>query len=91
MSFYLSINIGTTSAKVTLYNQQGEIAYSLSMKYAITYPKTGWAEEDPDDWWDATTTLTQQLVYTAGKQSIRAVGVSGQAPSCILWISMGKR
>jgi xylulokinase len=83
MSFYLAIDIGTTSAKAALYNQQGVLAHTLSTKYEISYPEIGWAEQDPDDWWEATQILSRQLAQIAGKQGIRAVGISGQAPSCV--------
>ena len=80
---YLSIDIGTTSAKAALNRPDGTLAGSQSANYPIQYPRSGWAEQNPDDWWDAVRQCCHQLLQSTSREKIRVVSVSGQAPGCV--------
>ena len=53
MEQYIGIDIGTSSAKLTLINDAGEIRKESSREYEISQPKPGWKEIDPESWMDA--------------------------------------
>ena len=80
---YLTFDIGTSSAKVSLFKQDGSLWLSKSAGYPILYPHPGWAEQDPRDWWQTVSDLCKALLAEAGNPPVRAVCVSGQAPSCV--------
>ena len=49
----LSIDLGTTGLKVGLVETMGTVIASESSEYPILSPQTGYAEQDPDAWWQS--------------------------------------
>ncbi|MGL6217231.1 MAG: FGGY family carbohydrate kinase, partial [Lacrimispora sphenoides] len=49
--YLLGIDIGTSACKVALFDQGGNVISSSSEEYEVSYPKPGWAEQNPEDWW----------------------------------------
>jgi sugar (pentulose or hexulose) kinase len=80
---YLAIDIGTTSAKAALYQEDGSLFMVKNAAYPIQYPALGWAEENPLDWWAAVKQLCAEILPAAGNPSIACICVTGQAPSCV--------
>ncbi len=80
---YLSIDIGSTSTKAALYHADGKLCASQSEEYDVHYPHPGWAEQDPDAWWEATQRCCHRLVAELRGRRIEAISVSGQAPGCV--------
>ena len=73
--YILSFDIGTTSIKAGLVNPKDFNVYSkISVKSEIKYPKSGWAEQDPDTLWRQISNLSQRLLDSTG---IRQDNVSG--------------
>lgn len=83
MSTYLAIDIGTTSAKAALYDLGGELLASRSADYPLRHPHPGWAEQDPNAYLEAAQSLCRALLSLTRNPPVRAVCVSGQAPSCL--------
>jgi xylulokinase len=76
---FLGIDLGTSSVKVLVVDLDGTVRGSGSAEYRTLRPQPGWAEQDPDTWWEATSTAVQQAVGWSGTSvSIRGVGFSGQ-------------
>jgi xylulokinase len=89
MPAYLSIDVGTSAAKLTLYTGDGRLLGSRSAAYPVDYPRPEWAEQDPELWWQAVCRLGPQIMedagrpgITAGKDELAAISVSGQTPLC---------
>ncbi len=83
MHTYLVLDIGTSSAKADLYQEDGTRLSSSSAAYAAVYPEAGWAEQDPSDWWDAVQKISREVMALSPGVTVSAVCVSGQAPSCV--------
>lgn len=49
----LGIDIGTTGTKCTIYAFDGSIAATAYQEYPMIHPNPGWAEQDPERWWQA--------------------------------------
>ena len=81
----IGIDVGTTSTKSMLFDLQGKVLAQASQEYATSYPQPNWAEQDPEDWWQAVcSTLTRIFAenrYAAA--DVAALGVSSQAPSVV--------
>ncbi|MFW5981263.1 MAG: xylulokinase [bacterium] len=78
--YILAHDLGTTGNKATLYNSDGKLINSKFFGYETSYPKTNWAEQNPDDWWRAVCKSTNKLIKDSkiDKSSIGVVGFSGQ-------------
>ena len=50
IDMYIGIDLGTSSVKLLLVDKNGEILNSVTNEYPIYYPKSGWSEQNPEDW-----------------------------------------
>lgn len=78
MNLYIGVDLGTSSLKMMLVETGGEILTSVTKEYEVIYPKSGWSEQRPEDWWDAFEEGLYELLkgYDAGK--VKGLGVAGQ-------------
>jgi len=63
--YILAHDTGTTSNKAVLVRLDGEIIGYASAEYPVYYPRRGWAEQKPSDWWNAVTKTTRTLLEKA--------------------------
>jgi xylulokinase len=75
---FLGIDLGTSSVKVLAVDADGEVRGAGSADYPVLYPRPGWAEQDVESWWTATTEAVQKAVGWAGAAQIAGIGFSGQ-------------
>ena len=54
MKYLLGIDFGGGASKATLLREDGVIAATYTTEYKTSYPKPGYAEQNPDDWFKAT-------------------------------------
>jgi xylulokinase len=80
MRHLLGIDVGTGGTRALVIDEQGHIVASATSEHApFASPQTGWAEQDPRDWWRATGEAVRAAVgKTGGADRIGAVGFSGQ-------------
>ena len=78
MSLYIGADLGTSSLKLMLTSSDGSILASVSREYDVAYPKIGWSEQNPADWWDAFVSGVKELVSKANREEVAAIGVAGQ-------------
>jgi xylulokinase len=83
MSTFLSIDVGTSSMKLSLYRENGELIASRSASYPVDYPHPEWAEQDPEEWWRALCRLGPEIMQALGNQPLTGIALSGQTPLCV--------
>ena len=54
MKYVLGIDFGGGASKATLLGSDGVIYAEATYEYPTLYPKNGWTEQNPDDWYQAT-------------------------------------
>lgn len=76
----MGIDLGTTGEKVVFIDSTGVVRASDSVEYPIISPKSGYGEQDPADWWNGLTSMTNKILtkHPELKDNIEAVGISGQ-------------
>jgi xylulokinase len=72
----VGLDVGTTSVKGVAIDDGGGVLAGASSDYALSIPRPGWAEQDPDDWWRATEIVLRSLRAETGAP--HAIGLSGQ-------------
>ncbi|MEE0954740.1 MAG: xylulokinase [Eubacterium sp.] len=90
--YLLGIDIGTSSCKAAVFDREGRVIESVSEDYPVYYPHTGWAEQDPEDWWSGTARAFRRI-FESGKVKpgqIACVGIDGQSWSAIAMDKDGK-
>jgi xylulokinase len=84
--YFLGIDLGTSSVKIILMDDGGKVVSSVSKEYPVYYPEPGWAEQNPEDWWNATKDGIKEIIAKSGVKSddIKGVGLSGQMHGLVL-------
>jgi xylulokinase len=86
----LGIDLGTTGVKVVLFNAaNGEALSSAFCSYPLFHPRPGWAEQQPEDWWNATVLAIKSCISKGRalgipEASVRGIGLSGQMHGVVL-------
>ncbi|MDP9034928.1 MAG: xylulokinase [Myxococcota bacterium] len=77
---YLGIDLGTSSVKALLVDDEQRVVSEASSPVAIARPHALWSEQSPADWWNATTDAVGRLRASDAKafSGVRAIGLSGQ-------------
>lgn len=86
MSHFLGIDVGTSSLKAIVVDEKGYIAGLASSPYSIICEKNGYAEQEPDVWWEALKKAVSKVRdQIKGKvKHIQAIGFSGQMHGTVL-------
>jgi xylulokinase len=91
--FVLGIDVGTGGTRALIMDSGGRVVSSATEDHrSFDSPKIGWAEQDPDDWWRATTVAVRKAL-AAGKleaDQIACVGFSGQMHGAVMLDDAGK-
>ena len=89
----LGIDVGTGGTRAVLIDGQGTVVASRTAEHVpFASPETGWAEQDPHDWWRATCDAIKQVMAGSGTSpsEIAAVGFSGQMHGAVLLDAAGE-
>jgi len=82
----MGIDIGTTATKCIILDPEMGIIGSAEASATLNSPRSGWAEENPEQWWKNVAQITRSCMTAAqvAADQIAAVGVSGMVPTLIL-------
>ena len=83
--YVLAHDLGTTGNKATLYDREGALVGSAFYPYDTEYAHTNWAEQDPQDWWQAVCGSTQELLQQTRVRAdaVACIVFSGQMMGCV--------
>ena len=83
--YLLGIDIGTSSCKAALFREDGTAAASAECSYPVSYTMKGWAEQDPEDWWQGVCSAVRSMLDESGSDpsGIAGIGVDGQSWSAV--------
>jgi len=83
----LGIDVGTGGTRAVVVDENGSVVASATAEHApFASPKTGWAEQEPRDWWRATAEAVRDVLKHAevSADDISCVGFSGQMHGAVL-------
>jgi xylulokinase len=80
MQLLLGIDIGTSATKALLCDTKGRVLATADSPHTLLTPKPGWTEQNPDQWWKATTLAVKKVLKDAKAKAtdVIAIGLSGQ-------------
>ena len=82
--YYIGIDLGTSSVKILLVDENGRICFTVTKEYPLYLPHPGWSEQRPEDWWNAVTEGLQELTSHVDKEKIAGIGCAGQMHGLVL-------
>lgn len=85
MNYILGLDIGTSAVKALLMDENGKIVAENSENYPLFTPNSGWAEQNPKDWWQASQKVIKKLIFASNidNTKIKAISFSGQMHSAV--------
>jgi glycerol kinase len=83
----LAIDAGTTGVTVLVVDEAGAVRGRGYREFPQRFPRPGWVEHDPEDWWRAMTASTDDALASANlpPNSVTAVGITNQRETTVLW------
>ena len=90
--YLLGIDIGTSSCKAAVFDPEGQVIAQGGSAYPVSYPRKGWAEQDPRDWWDGVCRAVRGMISGNGidPSQIAGIGVDGQSWSAVALDAAGE-
>ncbi len=78
--FIIGADVGTTSAKVIVFEEEGNPVAEGRASYPLLRPQTGWVEQKAEWWWQAFQTATKEALKQGkiNKNKIVAIGITHQ-------------
>lgn len=91
-NYIIAYDLGTGGNKAALYDINGEHVAEDFVSYQTFYPRPGWHEQCPEDWWEAVVKSTQNLLLKAdiNSSAIAAIGISGHSLGVVPLDSNGR-
>ena len=81
---YIGIDLGTSSVKLVLMDTAGHIIANVSKSYPIDYPKAGWSEQNPYDWYDACMEGIKELLDGQDESTVGGISFGGQMHGLVI-------
>src|SRR5215213_1378750 len=89
----IGIDVGTSGSRVVLIDSAGAIIASATVEHEpFISHRTGWAEQDPCEWWQASATAIRAALAKAElpADEIKAIGLTGQMHGAVLLDGCGE-
>ncbi|CAM4089402.1 hypothetical protein L1N85_25155 [Paenibacillus alkaliterrae] len=86
MSYLMGIDLGTSSVKTMIMDENGTVKSLSSEPYPIEIPLEGHAEQNPHTWWKATVITIRDSIRRSGvlPSEIKGIGLSGQMHGLVM-------
>lgn len=75
---FIGIDLGTSSTKLLLSDEKGNILNTVSKDYPLIFPHPGWSEQDPELWLKACAEGIPELLKGFDASSVAGIGSGGQ-------------
>src|SRR2546428_832000 len=87
MAHVLGIDAGTTGVTAILLDGSGDVVGRGYREFPQSFPRPGWVEHDPEDWWRGLTESCVEALARAGVEAGRlgAIGITNQRETTLVW------
>jgi ribulokinase len=85
----MGLDMGTTGVRAGIFNLLGVPIAFCEKTYPTYIPRSGWAEQNPDEWWDAVCETSNKAIKQSGISSKQIVGLSIDTTCCTV-LAVGK-
>ncbi|KKI94011.1 xylulose kinase [Bacillus sp. SA1-12] len=86
MKYVIGIDLGTSAVKILLMDKNGDVAHEISKSYPLIHEKSGYSEQEPEQWVDKTREGLGELIkkFTGDVNDIEGISFSGQMHGLVL-------
>lgn len=83
MDYVIGIDVGTSGVRGLLLDREANLHSVAVREYGMETPQAGWAEQDPQSWWDACLEVLCELCGKIPPSQIKGIGLTGQMHSSV--------
>ena len=76
--YFIGVDLGTSACKFLLMDERGKILNITSRSYDVEYPRPGWSQQNPEDWWRAVREGVPELLAGFDASQVAGIGCGGQ-------------
>lgn len=81
---YIGIDLGTSAVKLLLMQGDGKILKIVNREYPISFPRPGWSQQNPEDWYRETMAGIQELLQGSDKSQVAGISFGGQMHGLVI-------
>ena len=81
--FLIAHDLGTSGDKATLFTTEGRQVRSYTASYDVHFFHGNYAEQDPENWWDAVCEATKAVLDGEDASRVAAMSFSAQMQGCL--------
>ena len=81
---YIGVDLGTSAVKLLLMEADGTIRKIVSKEYPVEYPKPGWSQQNPIDWYEQSIAGIKELTADCDRSQIAGIGFGGQMHGLVI-------
>ena len=76
MKYLIGLDVGTSGAKCIMIDEAGKVIASSTQEYPLYTPRPGWAEQNPEDWWQGVVAGLRAILEQAKVDPADILGLS---------------
>lgn len=86
MKYVIGVDLGTSAVKILLVNYEGEVCQEVSKSYPLIHEKSGYSEQNPEEWVEKTAEGIKELLqkFNGKADEIEGISFSGQMHGLVL-------
>ena len=81
---YIGIDLGTSAVKLLLMDADGTVKNIVSREYPLYFPKPGWSEQKPEDWYQETMAGLKELLQGSDTKQVAGISFGGQMHGLVI-------
>lgn len=81
--YYIGVDLGTSALKLVMMKGNGELVKTVSKEYPLYFPRSGWSEQNPTDWFSAVKEGLKELAASADEK-IAGISFGGQMHGLVI-------
>ena len=81
---YIGVDLGTSAVKLLLMDEKGSVKNIVSKEYPLSFPKPGWSEQNPSDWYKQTIDGIAELILDCDKTQVAGISFGGQMHGLVI-------
>ena len=81
--YYIGVDLGTSALKLVMMKGNGELVKTVSKEYPLYFPRSGWSEQNPVDWFLAVKEGLKELAAFADEK-IGGISFGGQMHGLVI-------
>ncbi len=86
----IGVDCSTTACKAVVWDQTGKAIATGRRSYGLEHVRSGWVEQNAEDWWTATSAAISEATARAGKDRIAALAITHQRETFVCLDDAGR-